>query len=683
MIAAIIQARMSSTRLPDKTLMEIEGKPMLWHLLERVKQARSIEKIVLATTYNPKDERILNFAKKYGIQAYRGEENDVLDRFYQVARKIKAETIVRVTPDCPLLCPKVVDKVVREYLKGGYDYVTNTLVYTYPEGCDVEVFSFRALEKAWRECADPAQREHVTSYIKNSGKFKIKNVESHKPVDPRQFKWSVDRKEDLDFVRAVYRHLYKKKRNFSLKEIFPLLKKYPEIKKINSGGIMNEGAYKSILNSSAVMPKEVQLRKTAALKKQAEKMIPSCTQTFSKGPTQFVQGIAPVFLEKGQGSHVWDVDGNEYIDYAMALGPIILGYNYPAVIKAVKKNLENGITFTLPHKAEVELAELLCKIIPCAQMVKFGKNGSDVTSAAVRLSRAYTGRDKIACCGYHGWQDWYVATTANNKGVPRAVRGLTMPFSYNDIRSLERIFQAHKKQVACVIMEPVSIIEPDTGFLEAVKRLTHQNGALLIFDEIVTGFRFSLGGAQEYFNVIPDLACFGKAMGNGFPISALVGTRKVMKFLEEVFYSLTFGGETVSICAAIATIKSLRENKAVSYIWEQGRKLRDGFNVLARGHGLGGYVQSIGYPPRTVIKFKDKNGQDDLLLKSLFQQECIKRGILFTSGHNISFAHSNKDIDYTLRVYNTVLRIIKYALEKNKIRKMILGEPVSPVFRKI
>ena len=682
-VVAIIQARMGSTRLPGKVLMKILDKPLLWHVINRVSFSKYISEIVIATSTNPKDDEIEKFANENNFKLFRGSENDCLDRYYQAARKYKADIIVRITADCPLICPEIIDKVISEFLKGKYDYVTNTLLYTYPDGCDVEVFSFKVLEKAWKEAKDPLEREHVTPYIRNSEKFRIKNVFNESPVNPDEYKWTVDRVEDLEFVKKVYEYLYKDGKVFSYKEIMDLLAKHPEIKKINQGIIMNEGYYRSLLNIPKVKPKNIKISNSIKLKKKIEKLIPGCSQTFSKGPTQFVQGVSPVFLEKGKGSHVWDVDGNEYIDYAMALGPIILGHNYPSVTDAVKKILKKGTTFTLPHRLEGELAEILCEIIPCAEMVRFGKNGSDATSAAVRVARAFTGRDKIACCGYHGWQDWYIATTTRNKGIPEEIKKLTLTFEYNKIETLEKIFEENRNQIACVIMEPVGVIEPKNNFLQKVKELTHKNGALLIFDEIVTGFRFSLGGAQEYFNVIPDLACFGKAMGNGFPISAIVGRKEVMKLFEEVFYSFTFGGEIVSIAASIATIEELKEKNVIQYIWEQGRKIRDGYNVLAKELGLEKYTQCIGYPPRTAIVFKDDDNEEDLLLKSLFQQECIKRGILFTGAHNICFSHTNKDIDYTLKVYRTVLEIIKEAKSKNIVKKLLKGKPVEPVFRRL
>ncbi len=425
------------------------------------------------------------------------------------------------------------------------------------------------------------------------------------------------------------------------------------------------------------------LDKSKEYLKRARRLIPACSQTLSKSPSQFVQGVSPVFIEKGNGSHVFDVDGNEYIDYAMALGPILLGYNYQATIKAIEKQLKDGITFTLPHPLELELAENLVEIIPCAEMVRFGKNGSDVTSAAVRLARAYTGREKIACCGYHGWQDWFIAVTDKNKGIPKFNKELNLKFEYNKIETLESIFKENKDEIACVIMEPISIIEPENNFLQKVKEITHRNGAVLIFDEIVTGFRISLGGAQEYYNITPDLACFGKGMANGMPLAALVGKKEIMKHLKDVFFSFTFGGETLSLVAALSTINEIKEKNVIQYLWEMGKKLRDGYNSLAKKHGIEKYTECIGLPPRTVIKFTNEDGKISYEMKSLFQQEAIKRNVLFTGANNICFSHSNEDILKTLNVYDECMKILKRGIENNKIEDMLEGPKVRPVFREI
>jgi glutamate-1-semialdehyde 2,1-aminomutase/spore coat polysaccharide biosynthesis protein SpsF len=414
----------------------------------------------------------------------------------------------------------------------------------------------------------------------------------------------------------------------------------------------------------------------------AKELIPSCTQTFSKGYTQFPYGAAPIFLESGKGSHVWDVDGNEFIDYAMALGPVILGHSNPAVNQAIVDQLGNGITYSLPHRLEVEVAGLLREIIPCAEMTRFGKNGSDATSGAVRAARAYTGREKIACCGYHGWQDWYIGTTTRNKGVPAAVQKLTLTFAYNNIESLKKLFDENKREIAAVIMEPVGVIEPAEGFLASVRDIAHENGALLIFDEIVTGFRLALGGAQEYFGVVPDLACVGKAMANGMPLSAVVGKKEIMEVFDEIFFSFTFGGEVLSLAAAKETIAQLRRDGVITHLWEMGGKLKRGYNELTRAHGLDKITECIGLSPRTVITFQDAGGHDPLVVKTLFQQEAIGKGVLCSGPHNICYAHSPEDIDFTLAAYDHAMKVTVAAIKSGDFLKFIKGEIVQPVFRK-
>ena len=382
------------------------------------------------------------------------------------------------------------------------------------------------------------------------------------------------------------------------------------------------------------------------------------------------------------GPYIWDVDGQRFIDYPLALGPIILGHNYQAVTEAVARQMKDGVSFSLPHPLEVEVAELLTEIIPCAEMVRFGKNGSDATSGAVRVARAYTGRDLIACCGYHGWQDWYIGTTTRNKGVPKAVQEMTLPFVYNDIESLQKIFAEHPGKVAAVIMEPMGVVEPKENFLQRVRDLTHREGALLIFDEIVTGFRLALGGAQEYFGVLPDLACIGKAMANGYPISAVVGRRDVMEVFDELFFSFTFGGETLSLAATKATITEMKEKNVIGHLWEQGQKLKDGYNVFSKSFGLERTTDCIGLAPRTLITFKEETGADSLVARSLFQQECVRRGVLFAGGQNICFSHGNAEIEQTLRVYRTAMEILSQALASGDLRNRLDGEPVQPVFRR-
>ena len=295
----------------------------------------------------------------------------------------------------------------------------------------------------------------------------------------------------------------------------------------------------------------------------ALKTIPLGSQTFSKSKTAYPEGVSPHFIKRGDGSHVWDVDGNEYIDFVNGLASITLGYNDPDVTEAVKAQLEEGTIFSLPHEIEIKVAEKIIEMVPCAEMVRFGKNGSDATAGTIRLTRAYTKRDHVAVCGYHGWQDWYIGSTSRNLGVPSSVRDLTHSFTYNDLDSIEQLFKKYSDQVAAVIIEPMNSTEPNNGFLEGVKGLTQKNGALLIFDETITGFRYANGGAQEYFGVIPDLAIFGKGMANGYPVSVVTGRAEIMKLMEEVFFSFTFGGETLSLAAALTTMTKLQQEPVV------------------------------------------------------------------------------------------------------------------------
>jgi glutamate-1-semialdehyde 2,1-aminomutase/spore coat polysaccharide biosynthesis protein SpsF len=412
----------------------------------------------------------------------------------------------------------------------------------------------------------------------------------------------------------------------------------------------------------------------------AKARIPTQTQTLSKGPTQFVQGVCPVFIQRGKGSHIWDVDGNEYIDYMLALGPITLGWAYPATDDAVRRQLEQGITFSLPHPLEVELAELLGKTVPCAEMVRYAKNGSDATAACVRIARAYTKRDLIAVCGYHGAQDWYLATTERDHGVPALMKELVRKFDYNKIETLEKIFADNPSKVAAVIMEAIGVEEPRDNFLQRVRELCTKHGALLIFDEIVTGFRVALGGAQQHYNVIPDLAAFGKGAANGMPLSIVAGKKEIMRTCEDVFFSMTYGGETLSLAAAIATINEMRAKPVIEHLWRLGAQLKDGFNALATKYGIP--ADCKGLPPHAAFTFKDKDGKDDLLLKSLFVQEVSLRGILVSGGYFINYSHTDHDIAATLAAFEEAFILMRKALDEGDLRKYLKGTPVQPVFRK-
>ncbi|HVN25594.1 MAG TPA: aminotransferase class III-fold pyridoxal phosphate-dependent enzyme [Syntrophorhabdales bacterium] len=410
----------------------------------------------------------------------------------------------------------------------------------------------------------------------------------------------------------------------------------------------------------------------------AKEIIPRGTQTLSKGPDQFVDGVTPKYLDHGQGCHVWDVDGNEYIDYPMALGPILLGYNYPPVVEAVTREIRKGTTFTLMSPLEVRLAELLVEVIPCAEMVRFGKNGADATMAAIRIARAYTGRDHVAFCGYHGCHDWYAITTSLNRGIPRFNAGLVHPFEYNRPETLEALLSLYPDKIGAVIME-VPAEEPRDNFLERVIEIAHKHGALFILDETCTGFRWSLGGAQEYYGVVPDLGCFGKGMANGFSISAIVGKKEFMKELDEIFFSMTFSGETIGLAASIATVSEIRKKGVVDCIWKQGRKLRDGLYKIKEELKVN--VEIIGHPPRSGFLFRDASGNESLEIKSLFLQETHKRGILFGGPVYLSFSHTDDDIERTLDASFEAMRVVKDAADEGSVDRFMEGKKIGTVYR--
>ncbi|MBS4035716.1 MAG: aminotransferase class III-fold pyridoxal phosphate-dependent enzyme [Ignavibacterium sp.] len=420
------------------------------------------------------------------------------------------------------------------------------------------------------------------------------------------------------------------------------------------------------------------IKKSDEYYQKALNLIPAVTQTLAKGPGQNIKGVAPKYLVKGKGSHVWDADGNEYLDYLMAIGPLSLGYAYDKVDEAIKKQLEDGITFSLMHPLEVEVAELINQVVPNAESVRYSKSGADVTSAAVRVARGFTGRNKVLCCGYHGWHDWYISVTDRNKGIPQILQDLTFTFNYNDIQSVK---DSIDEDTAAVILEPFVFEEPKNNFLKELRDVCTANGTLLIFDEMWTGFRIAVGGAQEYFGIKADLACFSKAVANGMPLAILTGRKDVMSLLEkDVFFFTTFGGEALSLAAAKATITELKEKNVPSYLAKQGKKLKEGYNQIAEELGMN-YTKCFGFDCRTIMTF-DASVGNPLEIKSLVQQEMIKRGILWGGFHNMSFSHTDDDLDYTLKVYREVLPILKKAVEENNVNGYLRGQPVEPVFRK-
>jgi glutamate-1-semialdehyde aminotransferase len=416
-----------------------------------------------------------------------------------------------------------------------------------------------------------------------------------------------------------------------------------------------------------------------ALYERARRLIPAATQTLAKGPGQHVRGVSPKYLARGKGARVWDVDGNAFIDFNMAIGPLVLGYADEEIDAAIAAQLADGITFSLMHPLEVEVAELLHEIVPCAEMVRFSKTGADVTSAAVRLARAYTGRDRVVCCGYHGWHDFYVAVTDRSRGVPEAIRALSSTFEYDDLGSLAAALDA---DTACVILEPTVFAAPSPGFLEGVKAMCARAGALLVFDEMWTGFRLALGGAQERYGVTPDLATFSKAVANGMPLSVLAGRREIMQLLDrEVFFFTTFGGEALSLAAARATLSALRARGVPAALSRTGRELRRGVDAIRARAGIE-WLRCVGHDCRTLLTF-DPGVVDPLLARSFVQQELALRGILWSGTHTLAWAHGEAEVGALLDAYGDILPRLARAAAGGTLRDELRGEPVEPVFRRV
>lgn len=433
-------------------------------------------------------------------------------------------------------------------------------------------------------------------------------------------------------------------------------------------------------NQSKMKAELPNISKSLEMYDRAKKLMHPITQTLAKGPGQFTFGVSPIYVERAKGSKLWDVDGNEYLDYCMGIGPISLGYGYDRVDNAIKEQLEKGITFSLMHRLELEVAERLHEIIPNAESIRITKQGADACSAAVRIARAFTKRDKVAVCGYHGWHDWYIGTTTRDAGIPQAIKDLTVMIQYNNIESVKAVMTP---DLACLILEPIIFEEPKDNFLHEVQALCKANGTLLIFDEMWTGFRLALGGAQEFFGIKPDLAVYSKACANGMPIAFLTGRDDVMSLFEsDVFYFTTFGGEALSLAATLATIDEMKEKNVPQYLATQGQKIKDGFNALREKHGMADYITIGGYPCRSIVNFTEKAG-DALVLKTYLQQEMIKRGILWSSFHNMCLSHSDADVQLTLDAYDDIFLTFKQLIESNSVASALKGEVVEAVFRKV
>jgi glutamate-1-semialdehyde 2,1-aminomutase len=434
---------------------------------------------------------------------------------------------------------------------------------------------------------------------------------------------------------------------------------------------------------------QMDFSKSRALQPKAHRLIPGGAHTYAKGDDQYPEQ-APGFIVRGKGCHVWDLDGNQYIEYGMGLRAVTLGHAFDPVVEAAYKQMQLGANFSRPADIEVDLAEVMLEILDGADMVKFAKNGSDVTTAAVKLARAYTGRDLVAICEDHPFfsvDDWFIGTTEVNAGIPEAITRMTLKFRYNDLASLRQLFDQYPKQIACVVLEPENVVPPAPNYLADVKQLCEERGAVLFFDETITGFRWHLAGAQKFHGVVPHLSTFGKAMGNGFAIAALAGKREMMRLggldhdQPRVFLlSTTHGAETHALAASLETIRIYRERHVVEFLWKQGERLRALLNRSIAENHLEDYFELAGRPCNLIFLTHDQDQQRSQPFRTLFMQELIRRGVIGPS-FVVSFSHSDADIDRTAEAVHSALHVYRKALDEG-IEKYLEGRSIRPVYRR-
>ena len=619
-VVALVQARMGSTRLPGKVLRAIVGKPMIELLLARLSQSSELDEIVVAASEEVKNDKLQSVVESLNYKCTRGSEKNVLNRFYESAKSVGADVIVRITGDCPLVDPTLVDECIRSYKDSDVDYFSNIDPATYPDGLDIEVMSFESIERANNETDSEFDREHVTPYIRNSDSFSKSSIQYVKDLSTQR--WSVDEPEDLIVVTNVFEH-FSPNLYFDWKQVLELRRSQPKLFQANRQIKNNEGAT---------------MGTGQKLYKRAKKVIPGGNMLLSKRPEMYLPENWPAYFSKSKGCKVWDLDGKEYIDMSiMGIGTNTLGYGHPEVDEAVMKTVKDGNMSTFNCPEEVYLAEKLVELHPWADMVRFARAGGEINSIAVRIARASTGRDKIAICGYHGWHDWYLSTNLNSdknldghllpglqpNGVPRGLTGTTLPFNYNDIEQLEQLIKDNKGEIAAIKMEVSRNEGPKDNYLQKVRDLATENNIILIFDECTSGFRETFGGLQKKYGVEPDLAIFAKALGNGYAISACIGRQEFMQAAQQTFISSTFWTERIGPTAALKTLEVMEREKSWDTITQIGGGISKQWKNLANKYDLN--ITTWGLPALSGFTFDSPNS---LSYKTLITQEMLKKGYL-------------------------------------------------------
>jgi len=669
----IVQARMGSTRFPNKVMRPIAGVPMIELLLGRIAAARTVDQIALATSDNERDVPLAEHVRSLGFQVYQGSERDVLDRYYRAAQACGAGAVVRITGDCPLADAVLIDWVVDAFYTGRVDYASNVAPPTYPDGLDIEVFTFRALETAWARATSASDREHVTPYIRNAEGFRRLNV-AH-DVDLSAERWTVDEPADFEVVTNVFEH-FLPRRDFSWREVLELRARQPHLFAANQHLIRNKGA------TMATGPK---------LWERAKRVIPGGNMLLSKRAEMFLPEHWPAYFSRAKGCKVWDLDHNEYVDMLiMGVGTNSLGYGHPEVDEAVRRTIEAGNMSTLNCPEEVYLAEKLVELHPWADMVRFARSGGEANAIAVRIARAASGRDKVAVCGYHGWHDWYLAANLGDdrnlaghllpglepNGVPAALRGSVYPFTYNRVEELEMLLNTH--EIGVIKMEVSRNHGPADDFLRKVRELATRHRAVLIFDECTSGFRQTFGGLHKMYGVEPDMAMFGKALGNGYAITATIGRREIMEAAQTTFISSTFWTERIGPTAALKTLEVMERVTSWEQITRTGRDIMARWHTLARKHGL--ELTTSGLPALASFSL---NSPNMLAYKTLITQEMLTKGYLAGTTVYVCTEHTPEIVDAYFEALDPVFGLIKECEEGRDVMQLLKGPVCHAGFKRL
>jgi glutamate-1-semialdehyde 2,1-aminomutase len=664
---------MSSSRLPGKVMRDVDGVPLIELLLLRLSMSTQIDQIIVATSIETENSSLVDHVHNLGFETYIGSEKDVLDRYYSAALQFHGQTIVRVTGDCPMIDAGLVDDAINEFRARGVDYLTNSSPPTFPDGLDVEVFKFSSLERAHRESASDFEREHVTPYMRNSNLFTVHNLSSG--VDLSNFRWTVDEVEDLEVARFVFRK-FGPNRLFSWKEVLSLYEDYLVEMNQNSHIKRNEGA--SMGNGQKLWTR-------------AKKVIPGGNMLLSKRSEMFLPEKWPAYFSKAKGCHVWDLDDNKFTDMSiMGIGTNILGYGDDEVDDAVRSVVGNGNMSTLNCPEEVFLAEKLIDLHPWADMVRLARSGGEANAIAVRIARAASGKSTVAFCGYHGWHDWYLSANLGSNeqlaghllpglepnGVPQELQGTAIPFSYNRLDELIAILDNH--DVGVIKMEVSRNFGPDAGFLEGVRRVATERGAVLIFDECTSGFRQAFGGLHKIYGVEPDMAMFGKALGNGYAITATIGRREIMEAAQTSFISSTFWTERIGPTAALKTLEVMERNKSWESITLTGKVIQERWKQLALIHEIP--ISISGLPALSSFSFPLPMG---LAYKTLITQEMLKRGFLASTSVYVCTKHTDEVLDAYFVVLDEVFGLIRKCEDGLDIDTLLEGPIAHDGFKRL